>query len=142
MSTYNSNSPRVKTSIARRTLVTSFPTSKGYDFPTSKGYDTKKKVKMGFFRRKFMEWSKRAWEDSKSGSYDNVSYDSVVKSDSSVDSEPQLNFKIYGATGGHVMEFRRYDKKTDRYDNQLYVISTDDDMGERVARIVNMEMMK
>lgn len=94
---------------------------------------------MGFFRRKFMEWSKRAWEDTRSGEY---AISGAVKSDSSVDSEPQLNFKIYGATGGHVMEFRRYDKKTDRYDSQLYVISTDDDMGERIARIVNMEMMK
>ena len=94
---------------------------------------------MGFFRRKFMEWSKRAWEDSQSENYSGAI---AVKSDSSVDAEPQLNFKIYGAMGGHVMEFRRYDKKTDRYDNQLYVISTDDDMGERIARIVNMEMMK
>lgn len=94
---------------------------------------------MGFLRRKFMEWSKRAWEDNQS---ENYGISGAVKSDSSVDSDPQLNFKIYGATGGHVMEFRRYDKKTDRYDNQLYVISTDDDMGERVARIVNMEMMK
>ena len=95
---------------------------------------------MGFFRRKFMEWSKRAWDDSKAEIY-GVS-GAIKSSESSVDSEPQLNFKIYGATGGHVMEFRRYDKKNDRYDNQLYVISTDDDMGERVARIVNMEMMK
>lgn len=132
MSTYNSNSPRVKVGIPRGTLVTSFP--------TSERYNTKKKVKMGFFRRKFMEWSKRAWDDSKSGDYSIGSI--AVKADSSVDSEPQLNFKIYAATGGHVMEFRRYDKRTDRYDNQLYVISTDDDMGERVARIVNMEMMK
>lgn len=97
---------------------------------------------MGFFRRKFMEWSKRAWEDSKSGSYDNVSYDNVLKSDNSVDSEPQLNFKIYGAMGGHIMEFRRYDRKSDRNENQLYVITAEDDIGERVARIVNMEMMK
>ena len=136
MSTYNSNSPRVNTSIARRTSVTSLPT------PGSRRGDTTKKVKMGFFRRKFMEWSKRAWEDSKSGSYDNVSYDNVLKSDNSVDSEPQLNFKIYGAMGGHIMEFRRYDRKSDRNENQLYVITAEDDIGERVARIVNMEMMK
>jgi hypothetical protein len=100
----------------------------------------KKKVKMGFFRRKFMEWSKRAWEDS----HESSSGVSVgVKSDlHRVDSEPQLNFKIYSATGGHIMEFTRYDRKTDRYDNQLYIIPTTEDMGERVARVVNMEMMK
>ena len=99
----------------------------------------REKVKMGFFRRKFMEWCKRAWEDSQSEQY---STKGLVRADDYVDSEPQLNFKIYSATGGHVMEFRRYDRKTDRSDNQLYVITTDDDMGERIARIVNMEMMK
>ena len=94
---------------------------------------------MGFFRRKFMEWSKRAWDDAHSEQY--VTNGSV-KANDHIDSDPQLNFKIYSATGGHIMEFRRYDRKIDRYDNQLYVISTDDNMGERVARIVNMEMMK
>lgn len=102
--------------------------------------DTSRKVKMGFFRRKFMEWSKRAWEDSQENA---KSSGLVVRSDlHRVDSEPQLNFKIYGATGGHIMEFARYDRKNDRYDNQLYIIPTTEDMGERVARVVNMEMMK
>lgn len=131
MSTYNNNLPRVNVGAVRGTLVKGF---------SETGDDMKKKVKMGFFRRKFMEWAKRAWEDSQEYSH-GVSLD--VKSNSHrVDSEPQLNFKIYGATGGHIMEFTRYDRKNDRYDSQLYIIPTDDDMGERVTRIVNMEMMK
>ena len=136
MSTYNSNSPRVNVS---RVTAVNRSLASFYDKATPASPTTREKIKMGFFRRKFMEWSKRAWNDSQS---ENYGISGAVKSDSSVDSDPQLNFKIYAATGGHVMEFRRYDKKTDRYDNQLYVISTDDDMGERVARIVNMEMMK
>lgn len=134
MSTYNNSSRRGNAGV-RRTLVTSFPTYESGD------YDTKKKVKMGFFRRKFMEWSKRAWDDSRD--YSNGSLGIAVKAESTgVESEAQLNFKIYGAMGGHIMEFRRYDRKNDRYDNQLYIIPTSEDMGERVARIVNMEMMK
>jgi hypothetical protein len=131
MSTYSSNSPRVNRGAARGTVVQSF---------SETGHDMKKKSKMGFFKRKFMEWAKRAWEDSHEYSH---GVPVAVKSDSHrIDVEPQLNFKIYGATGGHIMEFGRYDRKSDRYDNQLYIISTDDDIGERVARIVNMEMMK
>lgn len=133
MSTYNSNSPRGNVARANRRV------SSLYDNTIEPTPTVREKNKMGFFRRKFMEWSKRAWEDSKSEIY---AGSIAVKSDNSIDAEPQLNFKIFGAMGGHVMEFRRYDRKTDRYDNQLYVISTDDDIGERVARIVNMEMMK
>ena len=98
--------------------------------------ETYRKTKMGFFRRKFMEWSKRAWDDSRSVA-------AISRSEiADVESIPQLNFKIYGALGGHIMEFRRYNQKNDHWDNQLYVISTDDDIGERVARIVNMEILK
>jgi hypothetical protein len=124
MSNYNNNSPRgngARAAVAGRRLE-----------PTP---SVREKVKMGFFRRKFMEWCKHAWDEQ-------YATKGLVRADDYVDSEPQLNFKIYSATGGHIMEFRRYDRKTDRSDNQLYVINADDDMGERVARIVNMEMMK
>jgi hypothetical protein len=134
MSTYNNNLPRVNVGATAGRRLSSL-----YDNVVEPTPTVREKNKMGFFRRKFMEWSKRAWEDNKSDIYKSTG---VVRADGYVDSEPQLNFKIYGAVGGHVMEFRRYDNKNDRSNNQLYVISNDDDMGERVARIVNMEMLK
>lgn len=125
MSTYNSNSRHAKLFTGSGSVTAGPPVNKTY-----------RKAKMGFFRRKFMEWSKRAWDESRS-------VDVVSRSDiHEVESIPQLNFKIYGALGGHIMEFRRYNQKNDHWDNQLYVISTDDDIGERVARIVNMEILK
>ena len=92
---------------------------------------------MGFFRRKFAEWSQRAWKDANS-----VNLVEAMPARCEVDADPQMNFKIFGATGGYVLEFRRYDKRTENYNGNLYVIPKEEDVGERVARIVNMEMMK
>jgi len=38
------------------------------------------------------------------------------------DTDPILTFRIYSATNGKVLEFRRYDRKTDRNDNSTYII--------------------
>jgi len=92
---------------------------------------------MGFFRRKFAEWSRRAWNDTNA-----VDLLTPMPGRCEVDTDPHMNFKIFGATGGYILEFRRYDKRTENYNGNLYVIPKEEDVGERVARIVNMEMMK
>ena len=65
-----------------------------------------------------------------------------VREADSVESEPVLNFKIYSAVGGKIVEFRRYDRQRDRSDNQTYIITNDQDFGERIAKIATMESMK
>jgi len=37
---------------------------------------------------------------------------------------------------------RHYDERRDRHDHQTYVIPTGEDIGERVAKIINLEMFK
>ncbi len=56
--------------------------------------------------------------------------------------EPVLNFKVYAAVGGKVVEFRRYDRKSDRNDTTTYIITNDQDFGERIAKIAMMENLK
>jgi len=56
--------------------------------------------------------------------------------------EPILNFKVYSAIGGKVVEFRRYDRRTDRSDCQTYIITTDQDFGDRISKIATMENLK
>jgi hypothetical protein len=91
---------------------------------------------MKFIKRLVAKWAREATEEN------NFPVKAVSVSDDTLHSDANLNFKVYHATGGYVMEFRRYDRKTDRMDNQIYVISKEEDLGERVARIVNLEMMK
>lgn len=56
--------------------------------------------------------------------------------------DPILNFKVYSAVGGKVVEFRRYDRHKDRSDTTTYIITNDQDFGERIAKIAMMEHIK
>ena len=56
--------------------------------------------------------------------------------------DPVLNFKVYSAVGGKVVEFRRYDRKSDRNDTTTYIITNDQDFGERISKIATMEKLK
>ena len=58
------------------------------------------------------------------------------------DADPILNFRVFSAVGGQVVEFRRYDRKTDRNDTTTYIIHKDQDFGEKIAKIANMESLK
>jgi hypothetical protein len=53
-----------------------------------------------------------------------------------------LNFKVYSAVGGKVVEFRRYDRHKDRNDTTTYIITNDQDFGDRIAKIATMEKLK
>lgn len=56
--------------------------------------------------------------------------------------DPVLNFKVYSAIGGKVVEFRRYDRQRDRNESTTYIITNDQDFGERISKIATMENIK
>jgi hypothetical protein len=53
-----------------------------------------------------------------------------------------MNFTLYNATGGYVLEYRRYDKKTERQDTKLHIINHDDDLGEKIGQIISLEILR
>ena len=58
------------------------------------------------------------------------------------DAEPILNFRVFSAVGGQVVEFRRYDRVKDHSDTTTYIIQKDDDFGEKISKIANLELLK
>jgi hypothetical protein len=56
--------------------------------------------------------------------------------------ERAIQFTVYNANGGRVVETRRYDKKTDRSSTGLYVITSDVDFGKEIDKIITMEALK
>lgn len=56
--------------------------------------------------------------------------------------EDRISFELSSAVGGRILNVRRYDQKTDRHDSQTYVIPTGEDIGQRVAKIINLELIK
>ncbi len=53
-----------------------------------------------------------------------------------------LNLNIYYATGGVVIKSYKYDNKTDRSHNSLYIIREDQDLATELSRIVTVESLK
>lgn len=53
-----------------------------------------------------------------------------------------LELVIYRASGGHIVECRIYDRKTDRNDNKLHIITDDKDLGEELGRIITYENLR
>lgn len=66
----------------------------------------------------------------------------TIGTERGIDSEPTLNFKVYSAVGGKIVEFSRYDPKSDRHDRQMYIIGRDEDFGEKIAKISTLEVLR
>ena len=71
-----------------------------------------------------------------------LSRSNSVSTGRGIDSEPTLNFKVYSAVGGKIVEFSRYDPKSDRHDRQMYIIGRDEDFGEKIAKISTLEVLR
>lgn len=56
--------------------------------------------------------------------------------------EDRISFELSTAIGGRILNVRRYDDRKDRHDSQTYVIPNGEDLGERVAKIINLEQYK
>lgn len=56
--------------------------------------------------------------------------------------EGRISFELSSAVGGRILNVRHYDPQRDRHETQTYVIPSGEDIGERVAKIINLEMFK
>ena len=65
----------------------------------------------------------------------------VLVRGSSLDSRG-MSFTIHQASGGYVLEYSAYDDKTDRHNHNLHIIPSDQDMGQGIAHIITLEMLR
>ena len=106
-----------------------------------------KSKRPGFLARWFLkklaegaEWEKRQRSERDSI---NIPLPRISVGLTSIDQpERALHFTVYVANGGRVVETRRYDKKTDRSTNGLYVVNNDADFGKEIDKIITMEALR
>ena len=108
-----------------------------------------KKKKMNFIKRWIAKISREAWDDARNQP---VPREDIISSKQlrglqvgtpSIDSpERAIQFTVYTANGGRVIETRKYDRKTDRNSNGLYVITSDQDFGREIDKIITMEGLR
>jgi hypothetical protein len=56
--------------------------------------------------------------------------------------ERAIQFTVYNANGGRVVETRRYDRQKDRSQTGLYVITSDQEFGHEIDKIITMEALR
>jgi len=95
---------------------------------------------MNWLKLKFRDWINSAQDIHETSTRSSRLISSAEEK--TINDDPVLNFKVYSAVGGKVVEFRRYDRKSDRNDSTTYIITNDQDFGDRIAKIATMENLK
>lgn len=94
---------------------------------------------MKWFKRKLRNWvqeiDNEACVDSSIGIVS-------AKDNNRPDTDPILNFRIYSAENGKILEFNSYDRVKDRNRVNMYIINKDDDVSEKVSKCLSLELLK
>ena len=102
---------------------------------------------MNFIKRMVVKWVREDWDNARNivqqDCYPTAKNSiGIGISTRDVNSDPTLQFKIYNAIGGKVVEFSRYDRKSDRHNHDIYIIGKEEDFGEKIAKIAMLESLK
>ena len=100
-------------------------------------------------KKKRQGWIKRMLSRSRDNDADldirglTVSPSRIERGDPQIDQpERAIQFTVYNANGGRVVETRRYDRQKDRNQTGLYIITNDQDFGHEIDKIITMEALK
>jgi hypothetical protein len=53
-----------------------------------------------------------------------------------------MNFSVYKANGGFIIEYHYYDRHRDRSENKLHIVTEDKDLGEELGKIISFETLR
>jgi len=53
-----------------------------------------------------------------------------------------MNFTVYSANGGYVLEYNVYDPKKDENEYTLHIIDSNTDLGTGISHIITYEMLR
>lgn len=53
-----------------------------------------------------------------------------------------LNIRVNSAVGGKIVTFHRYERKTDRSSNNVYIIPDDQDFERELGKLITLESMR
>ena len=57
-------------------------------------------------------------------------------------SRHRMNFVVYRANGGVLVEINRYDERKDHHHCELHIVHPDEDLGAALGKIVTFESLK
>ena len=57
-------------------------------------------------------------------------------------SRHRMNFTVYRANGGTIVEYNKYDERKDQHHCDLHIVHEDENLGEALGKIVTFESLK
>jgi hypothetical protein len=103
----------------------------------------KQKKKPWFLKRWAINWVREDWANADENILASNRIESISPRDThTLDSDRAIKFNIYHANGGRVVEINSYDLHKDRHKRSLYVITSDQDFGREIDKIITMEALK
>ena len=96
---------------------------------------------MKWFDKWFAKKCRHAWEGREDEPV-GVSLSSVTKVRGNSLEANGMNFSVYKANGGYVVEYRQYDRQRDRSDNKLHIVHEEQNLGEELGKIISFEALR
>lgn len=99
---------------------------------------------MGWFKNKIRNWLSSYDDDFDDGHTVRATRMSLSKRRQEIDqiSVHGMNFTIYPANGGYVLEYNVYDPKKDENEYTLHIIDSNTDLGEGISHVITYEMLR
>jgi hypothetical protein len=102
---------------------------------------------INWFKQKVIQWVREDWNKVRHGDGDvfqgqSSKTTSIISSGRRLDQSNGMNFAIHSANGGYVMEYNSYDPRTDERQVSLHIITSDQDLGQGIAHIITLEMLR
>ena len=91
-------------------------------------------------RKKTWKQRLRDWLND-SGEVDSIEIEAQDNSPR-IDADRGINFRVFKAAGGTIVETSFYDRVKDRSHNSLHVITDGEDLGKAIGKIITMETLK
>jgi hypothetical protein len=98
-----------------------------------------KEKKMGWLKRKFAQWCREAWENSRD---EDRTYAVDVVQSRSIDASKSIRFTLYPASGGYVIEHYKNDRMRDSDGPTLTIVNNGDSIGQAIEHVIAIEALK
>jgi len=108
----------------------------GSKYPPEK---VKKVKKMNWFKRKFAQWTREAWENARK---EEVYATETVHARESISGKSSIRFTVYAAQGGNIIEYYKQDRYRESDGPELVLVTGDQTIGQAVEHILTMEALK
>jgi hypothetical protein len=99
-----------------------------------------KEKKMGWFKRKFAQWTREAWENSRDE--DKTYAVDSVRPYNGIDASKSIRFTIYPASGGYVIEHYKSERMRESDGPMLTIVNNGDSIGQAIEHAIAIESLK